>query len=176
MCCVKRTCWQKSMLGHEVGQWPIKFIKFYKSLGVCGGRGVGAGGGYKTFSKWIISKINSACVVTLDPSAGIVKCLCGRQTCTSFLEKKKKAKKKAVDSPLEIVWKCAWWDKAEDGEGGKEIGFLFVACIDFDQNKPIYFALNIYYFQYPPHHLKIQLQLTGSFREKDFLQLGDHSP
>ena len=35
-----------------------------------------------------LSKINSACAVTLHPFVGIVKCLCGQQTCTSILEKR----------------------------------------------------------------------------------------
>ena len=40
---------------------------------------------------------------------------------------------KAVDLPLEIVWKCAWWDRTEDGAGGKEVGFLLVEYIKFNQ-------------------------------------------
>ena len=42
--------------------------------------------------------------------------------------------KKTVDLPLETVWKCAWWDQAEDGVGGKEISFLLFEWINFDQN------------------------------------------
>ena len=37
----------------------------------------------------VLSKINSACTVTLDPFVGIVKYLCSQQTCTSILETKK---------------------------------------------------------------------------------------
>ena len=37
-----------------------------------------------------------------------------------------------VDLPLEI--ESVWWDEAEDRVGGKEIGFLLVECINFDQN------------------------------------------
>ena len=55
--------------------------------------GGGNGGGahhninYKALSKHFMSKTNSACTITLDQFVGIVKCLCGRQTCTSIFEK-----------------------------------------------------------------------------------------
>ena len=42
---------------------------------------------------------------------------------------------------------CAWLDKAEDGVSGKEIGFLLVECIIFDQNTFLvsqYIPLSIY--------------------------------
>ena len=39
--------------------------------------------------------------------------------------------KNVVDLPLQIVWKCAWWDKAEDGVDGQEIRFLLVKWINW---------------------------------------------
>ena len=116
--CVKHTCWQKVMLGHAGGGGVLRGAHpkiYYKAFN-------------ETCYKLIfLSKINSTCTVTLDPFVGIVKCLCGRQTCTTILQKK------VVGLPLEIVWKCARWDKVEDGVGGKAIGFLLVECINFDQ-------------------------------------------
>ena len=32
--------------------------------------------------------------------------------------------KKTIDLSIFFVWKCTWWDKAENGVGGKEIQFF----------------------------------------------------
>ena len=50
-------------------------------------------------------------------------------------------------APVVVYSNCQWWDKAEDGVGGNEIGFsLLNALIStkmHSYSKPIYFAINI---------------------------------
>ena len=38
-------------------------------------------------------------------------------------------KSKAVDSPLQILWKCAWWDNAEDGWVVKKSVFSLLTAL-----------------------------------------------
>ena len=125
--CVKRTCWQKGMLDHGGGEHIPQVTTRHRYNILC------------NKSKFL-SKIYSSCAVTLDPFVSIVKCLCGRQSCTRILEK-------TVDLPLEIIWKSAWWGRAEDGVGGKKSGFSFLNALISTKlhsySKPIY-SLSIY--------------------------------
>ena len=59
--------------------------------------------------------------------------------------------------------------KVENVVGGKEADFLFLTCNKFGKmhfaSKLIYFSVDIYLFQNPPHTLKIRPQVTGRFME-----------
>ena len=59
------------------------------------------------------SKINWACAVTLNPFVDFSKCVFGRQLVTDQYIWKLKYQ-------YFFVWKGAWWDKAENGVGGKK--------------------------------------------------------
>ena len=75
------------------------------------------------------SKIDWACAVTLNPFVGFGKCL-------------------ATDLSIIFVWKYAWWDKAENEVGGKEIHLFRFNGIKLikmhSDGKLIYLAINIY--------------------------------
>ena len=96
-------------------------------------------------------KINSAGAVTLDLFVGIIKCLCGWQTCTSMLEKSCRL---TTGSHLKV-----YLERLKTGWVVKKSVFSFLNALISTKlhscSKLIYFAINIYYFQHPPHHLKI---------------------
>ena len=102
----------------------------------------------------------------MDLFVGIVKCLCGRQSCTSILEKTKQKQKKKLST---YHWKSF---ESVPGEERLKMGwvvkksvFSFLNALSSTKlhscSKPIYFAINIYYFQHPPHHLKIRPPFRG---------------
>ena len=88
--------------------------------------------------------------------------------------------KEAGDLPVDIDWKCAWWDQADDGIDGEEIGFLLVECINLDQTTILVVSQSISLSIYTNFNTlriiwKFDLsQLTGSFREN--LHLNRRSP
>ena len=88
------------------------------------------------------SKINWSCAVTLNPFVGFGKCVFGRQLYIPiYLEN-------AIDFSRFFVWKCAWWDDAENGVGGKEIEFSLLNGNKLvkmhSDGKLIHMAINIY--------------------------------
>ena len=54
----------------------------------------------------------------------------------------------AIDFSIFFVWKCAWWDNAENGVGGKEIEFSLLNGNKLvkmhSDGKLIHLAINIY--------------------------------
>ena len=89
----------------------------------------------------IFSKINWACAVTLNPFVGFGKCAFGRQLYTNIFEN-------AIDFSIFFVWKCAWWDNAENVVGGREIEFSLLNGNKLvkmhSDGKLIHLAINIY--------------------------------
>ena len=57
-------------------------------------------------------------------------------------------KKKLLPCQYFFVWKCAWWGKAENGVGGKEMEFFLLNGIKLvkmhSAGKLIYLAINTY--------------------------------
>ena len=87
-------------------------------------------------------KISWACAVTLNPFVGFGKCVCLVDNYRPVYLKK------AIDLPIIFVWKCAWWDKAENGVSGKKLHFFLLNGIKLikmhSDGKLIYLAINIY--------------------------------
>ena len=84
---------------------------------------------------------------------GIVKCLCGRQNCTSIFGK---SCRHTIGNRLKVglVRKGCGDEVVVKKSVFSSVNALISTKIH-SYSKPIYFAINEYKFQYPPHHLKI---------------------
>ena len=86
------------------------------------------------------SKINWACVVTLNPFVAFGVYLV--DNCILIY-----LKKKVIDLSMFFVWKCAWWGNAENGVGGKKWNFSFWTALNWSKCIPmvsLYIWLSIY--------------------------------
>ena len=87
------------------------------------------------------SKINWICAVTLNPFVGFGVYLVDNYV-PIYLQN-------TTDFSIFFVWKCAWWDNAENGVGGKEIEFFLFGGNKLvkmhSDGKLIHLAINIYW-------------------------------